>query len=200
MPLLENKKGENIMVSLVKGQKVDLTKGNAGLKQIIVGLGWDANKYDGDNFDLDAAAFLLGADGKVRNSDDFVYYNNLKHSSGAVQHVGDNLTGSGNGDDEQIIVDLTKIPADVEKITFTATIYMAEERLQNFGMVSNSYIRMVNKETNEKMIRYDLGEDYSTETAMVLGELYRHNGEWEFNAIGQGYSGGLQALCNSFGI
>lgn len=188
------------MVSLVKGQKVDLTKGNAGLKQIIVGLGWDANKYDGDNFDLDAAAFLLGADGKVRNSDDFVYYNNLKHSSGAVQHVGDNLTGSGNGDDEQIIVDLTKIPADVEKIAFTVTIYMAEERLQNFGMVSNSYIRMINKDNDEEMIRYGLGEDYSTETAMVLGELYRHNGEWKFNAIGQGYSGGLQALCSSFGV
>ena len=188
------------MVSLVKGQKVDLTKGNAGLKQIIVGLGWDANKYDGDDFDLDSAAFLLGANGKVRNSDDFVYYNNLKHSSGAVQHMGDNLTGSANGDDEQIIVDLTKIPADVEKITFTVTIYMAEERLQNFGMVSNSYIRMVNKDNDEEMIRYDLGEDYSTETAMVLGELYRHNGEWKFNAIGQGYSGGLQALCSSFGV
>lgn len=188
------------MVSLVKGQKVDLTKGNAGLKQIIVGLGWDANKFDDGDFDLDTAAFLLGADGKVRNSGDFVYYNNLKHSSGAVQHMGDNLTGSGNGDDEQIIIDLTKIPADVEKIAFTVTIYMAGERLQNFGMVSNSYIRMVNKDNDEEMIRYDLGEDYSTETAMVLGELYRHNGEWKFNAIGQGYSGGLQSLCSSFGV
>ena len=114
--------------------------------------------------------------------------------------MGDNLTGSGNGDDEQIIVDLTKIPDEIEKVAFAVTIYMAEERLQNFGMVSNSHIRMVNKETNEEMIRYDLGEDYSTETAMVLGELYRHNGEWKFNAIGQGYSGGLQALCNSFGV
>ena len=140
------------MVSLVKGQKVDLTKGNAGLKQIIVGLGWDANKFDDGDFDLDTAAFLLGSDGKVRNSGDFVYYNNLKHSSGAVQHMGDNLTGSGNGDDEQIIIDLTKIPADVEKIAFTVTIYMAEERLQNFGMVSNSYIRMVNKDNDEEMI------------------------------------------------
>lgn len=188
------------MVSLVKGQKVDLTKGNEGLKQIIVGLGWDANKYDGDDFDLDASAFLLGANGKVKNDKDFIYFNNKKHPSGAVQHMGDNLTGSGNGDDEQIIVDLTKIPDDIEKVAFTVTIYMAEERLQNFGMVSNSHIRMVNKETNEEMIRYDLGEDYSTETAMVLGELYRHNGEWKFNAIGQGYSGGLQALCNSFGV
>lgn len=187
------------MVNLVKGQKVDLTKGNVGLKQIIVGLGWDTNKYDGNNFDLDTEAFLLGTNGKVRNSDDFVYYNNTKHSSGAVKHMGDNLTGDGDGDDEQIIVDLTKIPADVEKIAFTVTIYMAEEKLQNFGMISNSYIRMVNKDNDEEMIRYDLGEDYSTETAMVLGELYRHNGEWKFNAIGQGYSGGLQALCNSFG-
>lgn len=188
------------MVNLVKGQKVDLTKGNEGLKQIIVGLGWDVNKYDGDGFDLDASAFLLGSNGKVRNSGDFVYFNNLRHSSGSVEHMGDNLTGEGNGDDEQIVVDLTKIPADVEKIAFTVTIYMAEERLQNFGMVSNSYIRMTNKETGEEMIRYDLGEDYSTETTMVLGELYRHNGEWKFNAIGAGYSGGLQALCNSFGV
>lgn len=205
MPLLakinnHNKKGEKNMVNLVKGQKVDLTKGNEGLKQIIVGLGWDVNKYDGDGFDLDASAFLLGSNGKVRNSGDFVYFNNLRHSSGSVEHMGDNLTGEGNGDDEQIIVDLTKIPADVEKIAFTVTIYMAEERLQNFGMVSNSYIRMTNKETGEEMIRYDLGEDYSTETTMVLGELYRHNGEWKFNAIGAGYSGGLQALCNSFGV
>lgn len=188
------------MVSLVKGQKVDLTKGNAGLKQIIVGLGWDANKFDDGDFDLDTAAFLLGSDGKVRNSGDFVYYNNLKHSSGAVQHMGDNLTGSGNGDDEQIIIDLTKIPADIEKIAFTVTIYMAEERLQNFGMVSNSYIRMVNKDNDEEMIRYDLGEDYSTETAMVLGELYRHNGEWKFNAIGEECQGGLLGLCKKFGI
>ena len=144
------------MVSLVKGQKVDLTKGNAGLKQIIVGLGWDANKYDGDDFDLDASAFLLGANGKVKSDKDFIYFNNKKHPSGAVQHMGDNLTGSGNGDDEQIIVDLTKIPDDIEKVAFAVTIYMAEERLQNFGMVSNSHIRMVNKETNEEMIRYDL--------------------------------------------
>lgn len=188
------------MVNLVKGQKVDLTKGNEGLKEIVIGLGWDTNKYDGDNFDMDASAFLLGGNGRVKNSDDFVYYNNLRHPSGAVIHTGDNLTGEGAGDDEQIIVDLSKVPADVEKIDFTVTIYDAASRMQNFGMVSNAYIRVVNKDTNEELIRYDLGEDYSTETAMVLGELYRHNGEWKFNAIGAGYSGGLQALCNSFGI
>lgn len=188
------------MVSLVKGQKVDLTKGNAGLKKILVGLGWDTNKYDGDDFDLDASAFLLDKNGKVTNDKDFVFFNNLVHPSGAVKHMGDNLTGSGDGDDEQIIVDLSKIPENIEKIAFTVTIYEADSRMQNFGMVSNAYIRMCNEETDEEMIRYDLGEDYSTETSMVLGELYRHNGEWKFNAIGAGYSGGLTALCNGYGL
>lgn len=188
------------MVNLVKGQKVDLTKGNESLKQIIVGLGWDVNKYDGDNFDLDASAFLLGENGKVTNDKDFIFFNNLRHPSGAVVHMGDNLTGDGDGDDEQIIVDLTKIPEHINKIAFAVTIYDADNRMQNFGMVSNSYIRMVNKDTNEEMIRYDLGEDYSTETSMVIGELYRHNGEWKFNAIGAGYAGGLQALCNGYGL
>lgn len=188
------------MVNLVKGQKVDITKGNAGLKQIVVGLGWDVNKYDGDSFDLDAAAILLSANGKVTDSSDFVFFNNLRHPSGAVVHMGDNLTGAGDGDDEQIVVDLSKIPANIDKIAFTVTIYDADSRMQNFGMVSNAYIRMINKDNNEEMIRYDLGEDYSTETAMVLGELYRHNGEWKFNAIGSGFSGGLQAICNEYGI
>lgn len=188
------------MVSLVKGQKVDLTKGNAGLKKILVGLGWDTNKYDGDDFDLDTSAFLLDKNGKVTTDKDFVFFNNLVHPSGAVKHMGDNLTGSGDGDDEQIIVDLAKIPENVEKIAFTVTIYEADSRMQNFGMVSNAYIRMCNEETDEEMIRYDLGEDYSTETSMVLGELYRHNGEWKFNAIGAGYSGGLTALCNGYGL
>lgn len=188
------------MVSLVKGQKVDLTKGNEGLDKVIVGLGWDTNKYDGDNFDLDASAFLLGADGKVKSSDDFIFFNNKRHNSGSVVHTGDNLTGDGDGDDEQIIVELSKIPVDVEKIAFAITIYDAESRLQNFGMVANSFIRMINAATNEEMIRYDLGEDYSTETAMVLGELYRHNGEWKFNAIGAGYAGGLDSLCSDYGV
>lgn len=188
------------MVSLVKGQKVDLTKGNAGLKKILVGLGWDTNKYDGDDFDLDTSAFLLDKNGKVTTDKDFVFFNNLVHPSGAVKHMGDNLTGSGDGDDEQIIVDLAKIPENIEKIAFTVTIYEADSRMQNFGMVSNAYIRMSNEETGEEMIRYDLGEDYSTETSMVLGELYRHNGEWKFNAISAGYAGGLTALCNGYGL
>lgn len=188
------------MVSLVKGQKVDLTKGNAGLQQIVVGLGWDVNKYDGDGFDLDSSAFMLCENGKVKTSDDFIYFNHLTHSSGALKHMGDNLTGAGDGDDEQIVVDITKIPDYVQKIVFAVTIYEADSRMQNFGMVSNAFIRMVNKDTNEEMIRYDLGEDYSTETSMVLGELYRHNGEWKFAAIGAGYAGGLQSLCNDYGV
>lgn len=187
-------------VNLVKGQKVDLTKGNAGLSKIIIGLGWDVNKYDGDSFDLDASAFLLGANGKVRCEDDFIYFNHKQHSSGAVMHTGDNLTGEGSGDDEQIIVDLSRIPEDVDKVAFVITIYEAESRMQNFGMVSNSYIRVLNDTNKEELIRYDLGEDYSTETAMVVGELYRHSGEWKFNAVGSGYAGGLGALANTYGI
>ena len=188
-------------VSLSKGQKVDLTKGNPGLSKIIVGLGWDTNKYDGGaDFDLDAAAFLLAANGKVASDSDFVFYGNLKHSSGGVEHMGDNLTGEGDGDDEQIKVNLASIPASVEKIGFTVTIYEAESRKQNFGQVSNAYIRIVDETSNTELIRYDLGEDFSVETAVVVGELYRNNGEWKFNAIGSGFQGGLRALCQNYGV
>ena len=188
-------------VSLKKGQKVDLTKTNPGLKEILIGLGWDTNKYDGGkDFDLDAAAFLLGAGGKVNDDSDFIFYGNLKHSSGAVEHLGDNLTGEGEGDDEEIKIDLSKVPANVEKIDFTVTIYEADERKQNFGQVENAFIRVVNMATNEELIRYDLGEDFSIETAVVIGELYRNKGEWKFNAIGSGFSGGLAALCKNFGV
>lgn len=188
-------------VSLTKGQKVSLTKGNPGLKNVVVGLGWDTNAYDsGADFDLDASAFLLGATGKVADSADFVFYGNLKHASGSVQHMGDNLTGEGEGDDEQIKVDLSLVPTSISKIAFTATIYDAEARRQNFGQVSNAYIRIYNEQTNEELLRYDLGEDFSIETAIVFGELYKNNGEWKFNAIGSGYQGGLAALCNSFGV
>lgn len=188
-------------VSLSKGQKVDLTKGNPGLSKIIVGLGWDTNKYDGGaDFDLDAAAFLLAANGKVASDSDFVFYGNLKHSSGGVEHMGDNLTGEGDGDDEQIKVNLASIPAGVEKIGFTVTIYEAESRKQNFGQVSNAYIRIVDETSNTELIRYDLGEDFSIETAVVVGELYRNNGEWKFNAIGSGFQGGLKALCQNYGV
>ena len=188
-------------VNLSKGQKVSLTKGNPGLSKIVVGLGWDTNKYDGGfDFDLDAAAFLLGANGKVASSADFVFYGNLKHASGAVEHMGDNLTGAGDGDDEQIKVNLAAVPANVEKISFTVTIYDAESRKQNFGQVSNAFIRIFDEGNNTELIRYDVGEDFSIETAVVDGEIYRNNGEWKFNAIGSGYQGGLEALCRDYGV
>ena len=188
-------------ITLSKGQKVSLTKGNPGLKHLVVGLGWDTNKYDGGfDFDLDSAAFLLGKSGKVNNDADFIFYNNLKHSSGAVIHLGDNLTGEGDGDDEQIKVDLSLVPANVNKIAFTVTIHEALERRQNFGQVSNSYVRVVNEDSKEELLNYELGEDFSIETAVVVCEIYRHNGEWKFNALGSGFEGGLEALCKNFGI
>lgn len=188
-------------INLTKGQKVDLTKGNPGLKNVMVGLGWDVNAFDsGADFDLDAAAFMLGADGKCPSDKEFIFYGNLSHSSQAVMHQGDNLTGAGDGDDEQILVDLAKVPANIEKIAFTVTIYEAETRNQNFGQVSNSFIRLVDNSNGTELIRYDLGEDFSIETAIVVGELYRNNGEWKFNAIGSGFQGGLAALCGHFGI
>ncbi|MBR2774805.1 MAG: TerD family protein [Selenomonadaceae bacterium] len=188
-------------ISLKKGQKVDLTKTNPGLKNILIGLGWDTNKYDGGkDFDLDASVFLLNGTGKVNSDADFVFYGNLKHVSGAVEHLGDNLTGAGEGDDEQIKIDLSKVPDNVEKIDFTVTIYEAEERKQNFGQVENAFIRVVNEATGEELIRYDLGEDFSIETAVVIGELYRNKGEWKFNAIGSGFSGGLASLGKNYGV
>lgn len=188
-------------INLSKGQKVDLTKGNPGLKNIMVGLGWDVNAFDsGADFDLDAAAFMLSADGKCPTDKEFVFYGNLIHPSDAVNHMGDNLTGDGDGDDEQIQIDLSKVPANIEKIAFTVTIYDAESRHQNFGQVSNAFIRLVDESNGTEVIRYDLGEDFSIETAVVVGELYRNNGEWKFNAIGSGFQGGLAALCGHFGI
>ena len=188
-------------VSLQKGQKVSLTKGNPGLKNVVVGLGWDVNQFDtGGDFDLDAAAFLLTDSGKVSTSEDFVFYGNLSHPSGSVQHMGDNLTGEGDGDDEQIKVNLTEVPANIGKIAFTVTIYEAEQRRQNFGQVNNAFIRIYNEENGEELLRYDLGEDFSIETAAVFGELYKNGNEWKFNAIGSGYQGGLAALCANYGV
>ncbi len=188
-------------INLTKGQKVDLTKGNPNLKNIMVGLGWDVNTFDsGADFDLDAAAFMVGADGKCPTEKEFIFYGNLEHASGAVMHMGDNLTGAGDGDDEQIQIDLTKIPANVERVVFTVTIYEAEQRRQNFGQVSNSFIHIVDQDTGTDLIQYDLGEDFSIETAVVVGEIYRRNGEWKFNAIGSGFQGGLAALCGHYGI
>ena len=188
-------------ITLSKGQKVSLTKGNPGLKHIVVGLGWDTNKYDGGfDFDLDSAAFLLDENGKVNADTDFVFYNNLKHSSGAVEHLGDNLTGEGDGDDEQVKVDLSLVPQNISKIAFTVTIHEALERRQNFGQVSNSYVRVIDEDTNQELLNYELGEDFSIETAIVVCEIYRHNGEWKFNALGSGFEGGLEALCKDFGV
>lgn len=188
-------------VSLQKGQKVSLTKGNPGLKNVVVGLGWDVNAFDtGGDFDLDAAAFLLTDTGKVSKSEDFVFYGNLAHPSGSVTHQGDNLTGVGDGDDEQIKIDLSKVPENVTKIAFTVTIYEPEKRKQNFGQINNAFIRIYNEENGEEMLRYDLGEDFSIETAAVFGELYKNGGEWKFNAIGSGFQGGLAALCANFGV
>ena len=188
-------------INLTKGQKVNLSKDNPGLRNIRVGLGWDVNAFDsGADFDLDASAFLAGANGKCPTDTDFIFYGNLEHQSGAVKHMGDNLTGEGDGDDEQIEVDLSMVPGNIEKIAFTVTIYDAEKRRQNFGQVSNAYIHILDTATNTELLRFDLGEDFSIETAVVVGELYKHNGEWKFNAIGSGFQGGLAALCAHYGI
>lgn len=188
-------------VCLTKGQKVSITKGNPGLNKVVVGLGWDVNQFDtGGDFDLDAAAFLLTDSGKVSGSEDFVFFGNLNHPSGSVQHLGDNLTGAGEGDDEQIKINLSAVPQNITKIAFTVTIYEAEQRRQNFGQVNNAFIRIYNEDNGEELLRYDLGEDFSIETAAVFGELYKNGNEWKFNAIGSGYQGGLAALCANYGV
>lgn len=187
-------------VSLSKGGNVSLSKVDPFMTRVHVGLGWDARATDGADFDLDASAFLLAANGKVRKDSDFIFYNNLKSLDGSIEHTGDNRTGAGDGDDEVLKVDLTRIAQDVQKVVFTVTIHEAQARRQNFGMVSNAFIRIVNMDTNAEVARYDLSEDASTETAMVFGELYRHNNEWKFRAVGQGYRGGLMAMCQQYGI
>lgn len=188
-------------VSLQKGQKVSLTKGRSGLQNLLVGIGWDVNQFDtGGDFDLDSSTFLLTGNGKVSRQEDFVFFGNLAHPSGAVIHQGDNLTGEGEGDDEQILINLSKVPANIERIAFAITIYDADTRRQNFGQVNNAFVRIVDQDKGEELVRYDLGEDFSIETALVFGELYLNNGEWKFNAIGSGYQGGLAALCANYGI
>ena len=187
-------------VSLSKGGNVSLSKEAPGLSAINVGLGWDSRVTDGAAFDLDASAFMLNEGGKVRSDSDFIFYNNLKSTDGSVEHLGDNTTGVGEGDDEVIAIDLAKVPADVQKVAFTVTIHEAETRRQNFGQVTNAFIRVVNKADGKEIARYDLSEDYSTETAMNFGELYRHNNEWKFKAVGQGFAGGLGPLAKNFGV
>jgi len=187
-------------VSLQKGGNVSLEKAAPGMTKMLIGLGWDERATDGATFDLDASIFLLKADGKVRGDNDFIFYNNLTSSDGSVVHQGDNRTGEGDGDDEAVKIDLAKVPAEVDKISVTVTIDDAVNRNQNFGQVANAFIRVVNDESNEEVARYDLSEDYSIETAMIFGEIYRHGGAWKFKAVGQGYEGGLKALAVGFGI
>ena len=185
-------------INLQKGQRVSLDK---TMKFALVGLGWDTNRYDGGHdFDLDASVFMLGENGKLLRDEDFVFYNNLNGRDGAVVHTGDNLTGDGDGDDEVIIINFDKIPSEIKKLAVCVTIHDAEARRQNFGQVSNAFIRIVDEVTGQELIRYDLGEDFSIETAVVVGELYRNNEAWKFNAIGSGFQGGLAALCAHYGI
>jgi tellurium resistance protein TerD len=193
-------------ISLKKGEKISLTKAAPSLKKILVGLGWDVRATSGTAFDLDASAFLLGANGKVRGDHDFVFYGmpkvggKLITADGSVEHTGDNRTGAGDGDDESLVVDLTKVGADVQRIVFTATIYEAKKRGQSFGQVTNAFIRVVNAEDNVELCRFDISEEASTNTALDFGAVYRKDGEWRFDAIGQGYDGGLEAMCNRYGI
>lgn len=187
-------------VSLVKGGNVSLTKEAPSMNVALVGLGWDARVTDGQAFDLDASVFLVDENGKVLSDSHFVFYNNTTSPDGAVQHQGDNRTGEGDGDDEQVKIDLTKVAADVKKLVFAVTIHEADSRKQNFGMVSNSFMRVVNNDNGSEIARFDLSEDASTETAMILGELYRHGAEWKFKAVGQGFAGGLAALATQHGI
>ncbi|MFZ2170430.1 MAG: TerD family protein [Methylococcaceae bacterium] len=187
-------------ISLSKGGNVSLSKTDPNLKNIIVGLGWDARPTEGADFDLDASAFMVKADGNVRSDSDFIFYNQTKSSCGSVEHTGDNRTGAGDGDDEAVIVLLDKVPVDIQRVVFCVTIHDADMRKQNFGQVNHAYVRVVNKDSNNEVARYDLSEDASIETAMVFGEIYRHSGEWKFKAVGQGYAGGLAALARQYGI
>ncbi|MDR1608577.1 MAG: TerD family protein [Deltaproteobacteria bacterium] len=187
-------------VTLVKGANISLTGEVPGLKSVYVGLGWDPRETLGEDFDLDASVFLLNEKNKVQRDEDFIFYGQLKSLDGAVEHTGDNLTGGGEGDDEVIKVNLETLPANFQKLVFTVTIYEAEKRGQNFGMVANAFIRIVNQVDNKEITRFDLTEDMSVETAMIFGEIYRYKNDWKFRAVGQGFAGGLAALARHFGV
>ncbi|MBX8464002.1 MULTISPECIES: TerD family protein [unclassified Deinococcus] len=187
-------------LSLQKGGNISLSKQDANLQRILVGLGWDPRNTDGQAFDLDASAFLLTAGGRVRGDHDFIFYNQLRSAEGSVEHTGDNRTGVGDGDDESIRVDLTKVPAEIEKIAVAVTIDQADARRQNFGQVGGAFIRILNEDNGQELTRYDLGEDFSTETAVIFGEIYRHGGEWKFRAVGQGFAGGLGPMARNYGV
>ena len=187
-------------VTLQKGQNVSLSKTDPSLQRVLIGLGWDARSSDGSDFDLDASLFLVKNKKKVPSDSHFIFYNQLVSPCGSVQHTGDNLTGDGDGDDESLLVELGSIPSHIESLVISVTIHDADGRHQSFGQVRNAFVRLVNDETHAEILRFDLSEDYSTETAMVFGEIYRRNGEWKFRAIGQGYTGGLYALCVQYGV
>jgi tellurium resistance protein TerD len=187
-------------VSLSKGGNVSLTKEAPGLTAVTVGLGWDVRSTTGTDFDLDASAIALKSDGKVLSDQHFIFFNNLKSPDGSIEHLGDNLTGEGEGDDEQVNVNLASVPAEIDKIVFPVSIYDADSRQQNFGQVRNAFIRIVNQSGGTEIARYDLSEDASTETAMVFGELYRNGSEWKFRAVGQGYAAGLRGIAQDFGV
>ena len=187
-------------VSLSKGGNVSLSKEAPGLTRIVIGLGWDTRTSDGADFDLDSSVFLVTAEGKVRNDSDFIFYNNLKSSDGSVEHSGDNRTGEGGGDDESVKVNLAGVPGDLQKLVVAVSIHDAQARNQSFGQVDNAFIRVVNSDSNAEIVRYDLSEDASTETAMIFGEVYRHGAEWKFRAVGQGFAGGLGPLARNLGV
>lgn len=187
-------------VSLGKGGNVSLNKEEPGLNKILIGLGWDVRATDGGDFDLDASLFMLSGSGKVRNDNDFIFYNNLRSSDGSIEHTGDNRTGAGDGDDEMIKVDLQRVPSDIDKLVLGVTIHDADAKRQNFGMIDSAFIRIVNQDNNREIVRYDLSEDMSIETAMLFGEVYRHGGEWKFRAVGQGFKGGLGAMAKNYGV
>lgn len=188
-------------IQLSKGQRIDLTKDNPALQNIVVGLGWDVKSFDGgQEFDLDASAFLLDGQGKCTQDLDFIFYNNLVSTCESVEHTGDNRTGEGDGDDEQIKIHLNKVPATIQRIAITVTIHDANGRRQNFGQIENAFVRLVDEDVNEEVLRFDLGEDFSIETAVVFCEIYRHGNEWKFNAVGSGYQGGLAALVTAYGL
>jgi tellurium resistance protein TerD len=189
-----------VAVSLTKGGNVSLTKAAPGMTAVVIGLGWDARTTDGASFDLDASAIALGADGRVLSDKHFVFFNNLKTPDGTIEHTGDNLTGEGEGDDEQIKANLASIPAEVDKLVVLASIYNAETSGQSFGQVRNAYMRVLNASDNAEIARYDLSEDASTETAMLFGELYRNGPEWKFRAVGQGYTSGLAGIARDYGV
>lgn len=187
-------------LSLQKGSNISLSKEEAGLKRILIGLGWDPRSSDGAEFDLDASAFLVGGNGKVRSDADFIFYNQKVSAEGSVEHTGDNLTGEGEGDDESIKVNLEKVPSSIDKIIVAVTIHEAQARRQNFGQVGGAFIRIVNEDNGREVTRYDLGEDFSTETAVIFGEVYRYGAEWKFRAVGQGFAGGLAPLARNYGV